>query len=96
MPIQSRFMEPLGPQGAARVDVLESCGPNVDFVLKRCAPISRPVDVARTLKRFGLGLSDAHAVLNRIVADETVEATLYGPDRTIMIATLLELGVAAE
>ena len=45
---------------------------DVELVLKRCGAISRPIDVAMLLKRFGLGLADAHKVLNRIVADETV------------------------
>ena len=70
--------------------------PSVGLVLGRSDPISRPIDVVRALKSFGLGLSNAHHALGQIVADEMVELTLCDADRRSMIAALAELGVAAE
>ena len=69
---------------------------NVELALRRCGVISRPVDVAKLLKTFGLGLSDAHKVLNRIVADETVHLRLGGAERSDMITRFHELGVGVK
>ena len=63
--------------------------------LKRVAPVVRPIDLALALKRSGLRLSEAHRILDRIVADEVVELRLRGTDRATMIAELATLGVAA-
>ena len=68
----------------------------VVLLLRRSGPITRPVDLALTLKAFGLRLSEAHRTLDRIVADETVRLDLSGADRATMIAQLGDLGVAAE
>ena len=54
------------------------------------------MDVAKLLKRFGLGLSDAHKILNRIVADKTIHLRLGGAARSEMIAQFNHLGVGAE
>jgi hypothetical protein len=67
---------------------------DVVLVLRRAAPIKRPVDLALKLKAFGLGLQDAHRALNRIVADEPVRLNLGNADRATMIADLAKLGVS--
>ena len=69
---------------------------DVVLVLKRVAPITRPVDLARKLKAFGLRLQDAHRALDRIVADEAVSLTLSHADRATMVAELAKLGVEAR
>ena len=69
---------------------------DVSIVLKRVAPITRPVDLARKLKTFGLRLKDAHCVLDRIVANEEVKLTLGYADRATMVAEFAELGVKAQ
>ena len=64
-------------------------------MLKRGGQIDRPVHLARKLKAFGLHLREAHAALNKLVADEPVVLRLLGADRATMIAELAGLGVAA-
>ena len=91
-----KLLVPTARQVATRADLQSHSKLDVALVLKRCGPISRPVDVAMLLKRFGLGLSDAHKILNRIVADEVVHLTLGGSERSDMITRFRELGVAAE
>ncbi len=87
---------PAARQVATRADLQSHSELDVALVLKRCGAIPRPVDVAMLLKRFGLGLSDAHKVLNRIVADEVVHLMLGGAERFDMITRFRELGVDAE
>ena len=69
---------------------------DVALTVSRNGPIARPIDLALTLKAFGLTLSQAHRALDRIVADETVRLDLTGADRATMIARLGALGVSAE
>ena len=76
------------PHGHSSLDVV--------LVLRRVAPITRPVELALKLKAFGLRLQDAHRALNRIVADKTVNLTLRHADRATMVAELAELGVEAR
>ena len=69
---------------------------DVDLVLRRVAPVTRPVDLAVALKGFGLRLRDAHRVLDRLVGDEAVAVRLGHADRATIIAQLAELGVSAD
>lgn len=91
-----RFMEAFGRPAEISADLRSHSSLDVDLVLRRAGPVKRPVDLALMLKSFGLTLSDAHAVLDRIVADETVALRLGHAERATMIARLGELGVTAE
>ncbi len=84
------------PQVETAADPRSRSELDVELVLRRCDAICRPVDVAMLLKRYGLGLADAHKVLNRIVADETVHLSLGGAERSDMISSFRELGVSAQ
>lgn len=66
-------------------------------MLRRIAPLDRPVSVAETLVGLGFSLRQAHAILNRLAADEEVVATLPNVvDGTVTAARLKELGVSTE
>ncbi len=54
-----------------------------EYRLVRWRPIARPVDLARTLKGFGLTLSEAHRVLDAIVVDGLVTVRLTGAPSVI-------------
>lgn len=56
----------------------------------------RPVDIALTLKRFGLSLRKAHGLLTRLAAGETVAARLRPPSRRAAVDSFARLGVRAE
>lgn len=91
-----KFMEARGRRVETQADARSPSSPGVILRLKRVGPVSRPIELALTLKMFGLRLQDAHSALDRIVADETVELPLRGFDRTTIVAQLAELGVSAE
>ena len=91
-----RFLVPSARRVQTKAELPNLSELDVELVLKRCGAISRPIDVAMLLKRFGLGLSDAHKVLNRIVADETVHLRLGGAERSEMMRHFYELGVDAK
>lgn len=66
-------------------------------VLARLAPLDRPVSLAQALVGLGLNLRQAHAILNRLAADEAVVATLPGvSDQTTATTELRELGIGVE
>jgi hypothetical protein len=77
-------------------DLLGHSSLDVDLVLRRVAPVTRPVDLALALKAFGLRLRDAHRLLDRLVADEAVAVRLGHADRATMVARLAELGLSAD
>jgi DNA-binding transcriptional regulator YiaG len=58
--------------------------------------MTRPVDVARLLARYGLSLRAAHAVLQRLAADESVAVELTGGARAHLQSGLSKLGVVAH
>ena len=68
---------------------------NVHLQLCRNGEVKRPIDVALTLKHFGLSLSEAHDILDRIAADEAVWVKLGGADQAVIIDRFSELRVAA-
>ncbi|RYC30843.1 hypothetical protein D3273_16785 [Lichenibacterium minor] len=96
MSISLKSMAEPGRQAPIEADLRSRSSLDVVLVLKRASQVTRPVDLALKLKKFGLGLQDAHRALNHIVADEVVQLRLGNADRTTMIAELAELGVAAE
>ena len=91
-----RSMVASGRQAEISADLQSHSSLDVVLTIRRSGPIGRPIDLALTLKAFGLTLSQAHRALDRIVADETVRLDLTGADRAAMIARLGVLGVSAE
>lgn len=67
----------------------------VRYLLTRTGVIDRPIDLARTLKRYGLTLSEAHAALNTLVGDVAAGVTLNG-SREAIVADLARFGVSAR
>lgn len=66
-------------------------------ILRRIAPLDRPVSVAETLVGLGLSLRQAHVILNRLAADEDVVATFPNVvDGAVTAARLQGLGVSTE
>ncbi len=96
MSTRLRFLVPSAPPVEIPVKPQHRYESFVSLTLRRTGPVTRPVHLARTLKSFGLRLSDAHEALNRIVADEAVTLQLAGTDRAGMVSKLAKLGVRAE
>lgn len=66
-------------------------------MLVRAAPLDQPVTLAALLAQTGLGLRQAHAVLNRLAADETVAVTFPTvTDADALASGLATLGVRVE
>lgn len=66
-------------------------------ILRRVAALDRPVSIAETLRNLGLGLRNAHTILNRLAADEDVVVTIPAvPDRAAAGAALRSLGIEVE
>ena len=73
-----------------------SAFPAVKAHLRRTAPISRPIDLARLLVSCGLSLRKAHEAVNRLAEGKTVALDLACPDIDQSIDQLAELGVDAR
>lgn len=88
------FRERLEQPALAPATAPPTSGFAAHAVLRRITPLRRPVSVAETLRDLGLGLRQAHAILNRLAADEDVVITLPAvSDRVAAGETLWNLGV---
>lgn len=94
---ESSLRERLERLASTPADVQHPSGFPANVVLRRVAPVDKPVTLAKTLTTMGLTLRTAHQVLNRLVADEEVAITLpFVPEPVTAGETLQGLGIAAE
>ncbi|WP_245580068.1 helix-turn-helix domain-containing protein [Niveispirillum irakense] len=66
-------------------------------MLMRTGPLAQPVTLAQRLAELGLGLRQAHSLLNRLAADEPVAITFPAvPDPAAVVSDLAALGLRVE
>ncbi len=66
-------------------------------MLTRTGPLGQPVTLAQRLAELGLGLRQAHGLLNRLAADEVVAITFPSvPNPEAAVSALALLGLRVE
>ncbi len=83
-------------RGLTAVEDRQPSGIPVEVVLRASGSIERPVSLAEALTGFGLPLDQAHTVLNRLVAGETVPVTLHLTQGGEMPFALCQFGLSID
>lgn len=93
----SSFRARLEQQAPAPVTGQPLSGSPAHAMLMRTGPLDKPVTLAQRLAELGLGLRQAHSLLNRLAADEVVPITFPAvPEPDAAVSTLASLGVRVE
>lgn len=97
MPVSVSFREKLEKSAPISVVIPSPSGSSTHAILRRVAPLHRPVSAAETLVGLGLSLRKAHAILNCLAAGEDVVVTLPAAGNMELAGRmLLRLGIAVE
>ncbi|MGJ4887191.1 helix-turn-helix domain-containing protein [Bradyrhizobium sp. HKCCYLS3077] len=93
MPTKLSLKEALARQASSKAGDRGSSGFPAHRILLEATDLSRPVELAKTLVRYGLSLKRAHGAIDRLASGERVAVEVKVDDVEQMISGLTSFGL---